>query len=128
MYVETDHSRYRSVAHLTKRFLTLCSLLNWFHHPLVLEGGFFCFCFRSIFSRLCRVRNFPHPLFISQSQGDLQKVWVKLSFMFVEQFSSPWCMRVKKMHKCAEFHTFWRVRNLFVKRASGKILYWLQHH
>ena len=85
----------KPVAHFTKRFLTLCSLLNWFHRPLVLEGGEF-FVSGSIFSRLCRM-TIQHP------KGGLQKVWVKLSCMFVEQFSSPWCIRVRKMHKGAEF-------------------------
>ena len=37
---------------------------------------------------------FSPPSVISQSQGALQKVWVKLISMFVEQFSSPWYKRV----------------------------------
>ena len=48
-----------SAAHFTKRFLTLCSLLNWFHHPSVLEIGEF-FVSGSIFCRLCWV-TIQHP-------------------------------------------------------------------
>ena len=43
-----------------------------------------------------RVGNFHHPLFISQSQGGLQKVWGKLVCMFVEWLLPPWCRRVGK--------------------------------
>ena len=52
-----------------------------------------------------RVLNFPQPLFISQSQGCLQKVLVRGWGMFVKQFSSLLCRRVLKMHKGAEFST-----------------------
>ena len=54
-----------------------------------------------------RVMNFSCPLFISQSHSGSQKVWVKLSCMFVE-VSPPWCMRVMKMHKGVEFSTLCR--------------------
>ena len=69
-----------------------------------------------------RVLNFPHPLFISQSQGCLQKVLVRGWGMFVKQFSSLLCRRVLKMHKGAEFSTsrvpLQRVLNFFLKRAT----------
>ena len=41
-------------------------------------------------------------LFISQSQGGLQEVWVKLICMFVEQISPPWCMKVVEMEQNGE--------------------------
>ena len=33
----------KSVAHFTKLLTTLHSLVNWFHHPLLIEGGQFLF-------------------------------------------------------------------------------------
>ena len=44
------------MARFRKKFSTLCSLLNWLHHPVVLESSDF-FVSRSFFSRLCRVLN-----------------------------------------------------------------------
>ena len=58
-----------------------------------------------------RVLNFPQPLFISQSQGCLQKVLVRGWGMFVKQFSSLLCRRVLKMHKGAKFSTPCRMLN-----------------
>ena len=66
-----------------------------------------------------RVLNFPQPLFISQSQGCLQKVLVRGLGMFVKQFSSLLCRRVLKMHKGAEFSRLQRVLNFFLKWATG---------
>ena len=56
-----------------------------------------------------------HPLFISQSQDGLQKVWVKLICMFVKQISPPWGMRVVKMQKSGELTRLHRVVKTFVK-------------
>ena len=105
-----------SVCCFTKVFTTLRGLVNWFNHPLVLEdGGFFDFSkhfhqtpqggelatpwgwwnsLGFIWWWNCqRVVNFHHHhLFISQSQCGLQKVWVKLICIFVEQVSPPWGM------------------------------------
>ena len=55
------------------------------------------------------------PYFISQSQGGLLKVWVKLICMFVEQISPPWCMRMVKMQEGGEFITLCRVVKTFMK-------------
>ena len=44
------------MARFRKKFSTLRSLLNWLHHPLLLESDEF-FVSRSIFSRLYRVLN-----------------------------------------------------------------------
>ena len=60
VFVRTDFAGHTCLLKLwpvsRKKISTLCSLLNWLHHPLVLESGEF-FVSRSIFSRLCRVLN-----------------------------------------------------------------------
>ena len=54
----------KAVGRFTKVFSTLYSPVNWFHHPLVLGGGEFCYVgttdiLCSTFS-FDSVKNFPH--------------------------------------------------------------------
>ena len=67
------------------------------------EGG------DSKFPRHCRVVK----SFINQSQGGLQKVWVKLICMFVEQISVE--QIVVKMQQGGEITRICRVVKFFVK-------------
>ena len=54
-----------------------------------------------------RVKNFPHPLVISQSHGALSKFWVKLTCMFVEVFLTL-VHEGEEMHEGVEFLTLQR--------------------
>ena len=111
-----------NVARFRKKFSTLCSLLNWLHHPLVLESGEFlqeAFSAGSVrcwiqhpqrvlnFSRLCRVLNvsegaeFSSPsVLLANHRVAYKKFWSEGEECLWNSFLLTLVQaRVLKMHK-----------------------------